>query len=87
MNITTIKKFIDKATIFLKSTEPTLVTRNGMIAGPYLPIEPDSFPFALRKELIDKLGESISRSLEDKGITEEKLIEEFEAFKKNRSRR
>jgi hypothetical protein len=58
-----------------------------MIAGPYLPIEPDSFPFELRKELIDKLGESISRSLEDKGITEEKLIEEFEAFKKNRSRR
>jgi hypothetical protein len=88
MRVASVKEFKDKATQYLKDEEPILVTRHGKVTGLYLPIEhPESFPFDLRKELIVRLGETISRSLEEKGISEEDLIENFETFKKTRRRR
>lgn len=88
MKIATVREFRDKATSYFKEEEPVLVTRHGKAAGLYLPIEhPESFPLELRKELLISLGQSISRSLEKKGISEEKLIADFDAFKKTRRRR
>jgi len=88
MKVASVKEFKDKATQYLKDEEPVIVTRHGKVAGMYLPIEhPESFPFDLRKELIISLGRTISRSLEEKGISEEKLIEDFKTFKKTRRRR
>ena len=88
MKIATIREFRDKATSYFKEEEPVLVTRHGKVTGLYLPMEhPDNFPFELRKEILVRLGEYISRSLEKKGIEEEKLLAGFESFKKNRRRR
>lgn len=88
MRIATVREFRDKATTYFKDVEPILVTRHGKVTGLYLPIEhPESFPIELRKELLIRFGESISRSLEKKGITEEKLLADFETFKKTRRRR
>lgn len=88
MKIATVREFRDKATAYFKEEEPILVTRHGKVTGLYLPIEhPESFPIELRKELLIRFGESISRSLERKGITEGKLLAEFRAFKKARRRR
>ncbi|MBI4686986.1 MAG: hypothetical protein HY756_04285 [Nitrospirae bacterium] len=88
MKVATVREFRDKATSYFKDEEPILVTRHGKVAGLYLPIEhPESFPLELRKELLTSFGEAISRSLEKKGITEEKLLANFNAFKKARRRR
>ncbi|TAN43596.1 MAG: type II toxin-antitoxin system Phd/YefM family antitoxin [Nitrospirae bacterium] len=88
MKVATVREFRDKATAFFKDEEPILVTRHGKAAGLYLPIEhPENFPVELRKELIVSFGEAIRHSLVPKGITEEKLIAGFDAFKKNRRRR
>jgi len=88
MKVATVREFRDKATSYFKEEEPILVTRHGKVTGLYLPIEhPESFPLELRKELLIRFGESISRSLEKKGITEEKLIADFDTFKKTRRRR
>ncbi len=88
MKVATVREFRDKATSYFKDDEPVLVTRHGKVAGLYLPIDhPESFPLELRKELLIRLGESISRSLEKKGITEGKLIADFKSFKKTRRRR
>lgn len=88
MKVATVREFRDKATSYFKDEEPILVTRHGKVAGLYLPIEhPESFPLELRKELFTSFGEAISRSLEKKGITEEKLLANFNAFKKARRRR
>jgi len=85
MKIATIREFRDKATSYFKEDEPVLVTRHGKVTGLYLPMEhPESFPFELRKEILVRLGEYISRSLGKKGIGEEKLLAGFESFKKTR---
>lgn len=88
MKVATVREFRDKATRYFKDEEPILVTRHGKVTGLYLPIEhPESFPIEFRKELLIRFGKSISRSLAKKGITEEKLLADFEAFKKTRRRR
>jgi len=88
MKVATVREFRDKATAYFKDDEPILVTRHGKVTGLYLPIDhPDGLPIELRKELLVRFGNAISRSLKAKGITEEKLISDFNAFKKARRRR
>ena len=88
MKIATIREFRDKATAYFRDEEPVLVTRHGKVTGMYLPIEhPESFPSELRKELLIRIGESVSRSLKKKGLTEEKILADFDSYKKARRRR
>lgn len=88
MKVATIREFRDKATSYFKEEEPVLVTRHGKVTGLYLPVDyPESFPIELRKDLLVRIGESISRSLTKKGISEEKLLADFKTFKKTRRRR
>ena len=88
MKIVSVREFRDKATSYLKEDEPVLVTRHGKVTGLYLPIEhPESFPLELRKEMLIRIGEYIGRSLKKEGVTERKLIADFESFKKTRRRR
>jgi len=88
MKIASVREFRDKATSYFKEDEPVLVTRHGKVTGLYLPIEhPESFPLELRKEMLIRIGEYIGRSLKKEGVTERKLIADFESFKKTRRRR
>ncbi len=88
MKIATVKEFRDKATAYFKDEEPVLVTRHGKVTGLYLPIEhPESFPEELRKDLLIRIGELVSRSLERKVLTEEKILADFDSYKKARRRR
>jgi PHD/YefM family antitoxin component YafN of YafNO toxin-antitoxin module len=88
MKVATVREFRDKATSYFKEEEPVLVTRHGKVTGLYLPIEhPESFPLELRKDLLVRIGESISRSLAEKGVSEEKLLADFKTFKQTRCRR
>jgi PHD/YefM family antitoxin component YafN of YafNO toxin-antitoxin module len=88
MKVATVREFRDKATRYFKEEEPILITRHGKVAGLYLPIEhPESFPLELRKEMLVRFGEAISRSLKQNGVTEEKLLAEFRAIKRTRRRR
>lgn len=85
MKVATVREFRDKATSYFKEDEPVLVTRHGKVTGLYLPIDhPESFPLELRNDLLVRIGESVSRSLGRKGISEEKLLADFDTFKKSR---
>jgi len=88
MKVATVREFRDRATRYFKEEEPILVTRHGKVTGLYLPIEhPESFPLELRKDLLIRIGDSISRSLAEKGISEEKLLADFKTFTQTRRRR
>jgi len=88
MKVATVREFRDKATSYFREEEPILVTRHGKVTGLYLPIDhPESFPLELRKDLLVRIGDSISRSLTKKGIREEKLLADFDIYKKTRRRR
>ena len=86
MKITDVKDFRNKATTYLKSDEPTLVVRHGKVAGLLLPLEnTDEIPSDLRKELLEKLGDYLNKSLEIKNVPEEEILDDLKKFRKNRS--
>lgn len=88
MKITSVRDFRNKATTYLKAEEPVLITRHGKAAGLLLPLQnPEHLPVDLRRELLARFGEYLSKSLEAKGISEKEILEHFKDFRKNRRRR
>lgn len=84
MKIATVKEFRDHTSKLLASDEPVFITRNGKTAGVYIPVDADVMPVELRTELLSHLGEKNRRLLEEKGLTEEKILADFEASRKTR---
>lgn len=69
----------------LGGNEPVLVTRAGRVSGVYLPLdESEGLPDDLRRELLSLLGRHISESLEARGITEEEIQGDFDAYRRRR---
>jgi hypothetical protein len=88
MKFTTVREFKDNAKSYFREEQPVLVTRHGKVTGLYLPIEhPENFPLELRKDLLVRIGESISRSLAARGVSEGKLLADVKTFKQIRRRR
>lgn len=87
MKIATVKEFRDKATIMFKSMEPVLIMRRGRVTGFYLPIQGEALPIELRRDLQIAIAEIIKKSLEEKGLSEEDILEDFEKFRNSRRRR
>ncbi len=87
MKFATIREFRDHATTLMKGQEPVFVTRKGKPAGIFLPLHQDTIPVELRKELLTAFGRLISDAMQAKGVTEEEVLEDFEAFRKSRRRR
>lgn len=85
MKLTSVKEFRDRATILLRSQEPLLITRRGKVAGLYLPLtDANSLPLELRRELQLAIAEAVRRSLQERGFTEEEILEDFERFRERR---
>lgn len=87
MKLMTAKKFRDSAAKALKSKEPLIIIRKDEVAGIFFPIPLETIPFEFKKELFLTLTESIRKRLKAKGMKEEEVLEDFEKFKKTRSRR
>jgi hypothetical protein len=69
----------------LEGDEPILVTRQGKISGLYVPLEdPSHIPGDLRRDLISAVGRYLSGVLEEKGVSEEEILEDFDAFRRRR---
>ncbi len=86
MKMATVREFRDQATKLLRSTKPLLITRRGKAAGLYIPLSDTiELPFELRKELQQALARSVRQALEEKGFTEEEILEDFDRFRKRRS--
>lgn len=70
---------------YLGGDEPIVVTRRGKVSGVYVPLEqPQSIPEDLRNELGRVLGLHLSRLLEANGVTEEEILEDFDAYRRSR---
>ena len=63
------------------------MTRHGKPAGVLYPLQdPRRLPPRVRRKLYLDLSAGIARQLETRGVTEEELQRDFEAFKKRRRR-
>ncbi|MBI5205903.1 MAG: hypothetical protein HZA11_13400 [Nitrospirae bacterium] len=87
MKLMTVKEFRDKATKALKTKEPLIIMRRGEVAGIFFPVPLETIPFEFKKDLFLTLTESIKKRLKAKGAKEEEILDDFEEFRKARSRR
>lgn len=87
MKTTTIREFRKEVSELLQGKEPVLVTRRGKPAGVVYPLnDPKRLPMEVRRELYLELSAKIAKELDARGITEEQIQRDFEAFKKRRRR-
>jgi hypothetical protein len=84
MKISTVREFRDKATGMLRSKDPTLVTRRGRLAGVFFPLQNDSLPGELKRELFTLLTSEIARQIKRQGISEKEVVADFEGWRKGR---
>jgi len=88
MRVTPVKEFKAHATRYLREREPILITRRGKLVGFFIPVEdPSNLPFDLKRELLLLLTERLRKKAEEKGLTEEKVLAQFEEFRASRGRR
>ena len=85
MRIAGVREFRDIVPEAVKGDEMVLVTRHGKLAGILIPLtDIKDLSKALRLELVEKLGNEIREKLDQRGVTEEKLLRDFEAWRKAR---
>lgn len=77
-----VREFRDRATGYLKEAEPLAVERHGKVIGFYIPVEPKEPEREERlRESLQRLESTLSRALEESGITEDELAEYFDLSK------
>ena len=85
MRIAGVREFREIVPEAVKGDEVVLVTRHGKLAGILIPLtDVKDLSKALRLELVEKLGNEIREHLDKRGVTEEKLLSDFEAWRKAR---
>ena len=84
MRISTVREFRDRATGFLRSRTPILITRRGRLAGIFFPRPELTLPIELKRELYDMLSSDVARQLKRRNVSEEDVVKDFEASRKRR---
>lgn len=77
LKIATVREFRDRATGFLRSTDPILITRRGRLAGIFFPQPESSLPIEMKKEIFPILSAEITRQLRQSGTTEDEILADF----------
>ncbi len=76
-----IKEFRDRAASYFKAAEPIAVERHGRLIGFYIPVESKRASEAELNEMIDRLEASVTRALEESGMTEDEFADYFDLSK------
>jgi hypothetical protein len=84
MRISSVREFRDKATGFLRSRDPILVTRRGRLAGIFFPTPGATLPLELKRELFSRLSAEIGRRIRRQGLRERDVEADFESWRKTR---
>jgi hypothetical protein len=85
MKIAGIRELRAKSAHLLGGAEPVLVTRYGKVSGVYVPLQdPNRLPDDLRRELAATVGKQLAKALARQGVTEQRLAEDFDAYRQRR---
>ncbi len=84
MKISTVREFRDNATALLRSRDPILVTRRGRLAGVFFPWPESTMPLELKREVFAVLSEQVRRQVCKAGLSEEKILTDFESWRKSK---
>jgi hypothetical protein len=87
MRVAGVREFRSRAPELVKGNELVFVTRHGKLSGLLVPLgEPQELPVELRRELLTRLGTGIANHLKRRGVSEAKVLRDFEAWRKARRR-
>lgn len=84
MRVSTVREFRDQATGLMRSKEPILITRRGKMAGIFFPANEDMLSLDLKRELFMLLSADVGRRLNEAGVTEEEVLNDFAEWRKAR---
>jgi len=85
MKVAGIRELRAKAAVFFGGREPVLVTKHGKVSGVYVPLDdPDRLPDDLRRELTAVLGRHLAKVARRKGVTEQDIKKDFDAYRRRR---
>ena len=84
MKISSVREFRDRATGFLRSKDPVLVTRSGRLAGVFCPCPGATLPLELKRELFGMLSQAIAIQMKRRGLSEREVLGDFERWRKER---
>lgn len=87
MKIASVREFRDKATQMFRSKEPILVLKRGELAGLYFPYPHKTLPLEFKQELFEEITHSIAERLAQAGLSEEEILEGFQAHQNQKARR
>lgn len=77
-----VREFRDKATGYLRSSEPIAVERRGKVIGFYFPVEPEEPDRETRlREALGRLEAVVSRAARETGMSEDELADLFDPRK------
>ena len=87
MRLESVRRFREGISRHTKEGEVVIITNHGKMVGCFLPLQKTGdVPIELKKEVITSLGRQIVRSLSIQNAKEEEILDDFQAFKKNRRR-
>lgn len=72
---------------FIREKKNVLVLRNGRPVGFFVPWNQSVADDHIRRATLEVLGEQLRRERESRGISEEEVMADFEAFRKDRGGR
>jgi hypothetical protein len=84
MKISTVREFRDKATGFLRSKDPILVTRRGRLAGIFFPWPEGTLPIEFKREVFSVLSDEVRRQVKERNLSEDEIVADFESWRKSR---
>lgn len=84
MKIVTVRDFRDRASEMFRSEDVILVTRDGAPAGFFLPWDSPELPVEIRREVFLRLSEQVGAQLEERGVSEREVLEDFAAARRRR---
>ncbi len=85
LKIVSVKEFRDHATQHLRTSEPIIIMRGTSPAGVFLPWDESMLPPEIvKKAMYDKLAHQLQERMEQANVSEEEVLADFEAYRKDR---
>ncbi len=84
VRVVTVREFRDRASEMLHADGVVLITRDGKPAGFFLPWDQPELPVEIRRGIYEHLAGMARRELEDRGVTEEEVMSDFQASRRAR---
>ena len=85
MRVVGVREFRNRAPELVREKDLVFITRHGKLTSLLVPLEqPESLPVELRRDLLERTGRALSAYLARKGISERRVLRDFDSWRRSR---